>query len=144
MPGRPEIELPDGPIHWTELDDPARAFSGTATYRTGFACEAVGDRERVTLSFGEVGDIARVTVNGVDCGVAWTAPFRVDVTAAVREGANSLEVEVATPWRNRLIAEASAPTGEIFAPMTEVFQPTALPLPAGLAGPVVLELESPS
>jgi len=144
MPDRPEIELPNGPILWTELDDPARAFSGRATYRTEFASAAAGERERVTLSLGEVGDIARVTVNGIDCGVAWTAPFRVDVTAAVREGANALEVEVATPWRNRLIAEASAPTGDIFAPTTEVFQPTAMPLPAGLAGPVVLEFENPS
>lgn len=144
MPGRPEIELPDGPVLWTELDDRARAFSGTATYRTEFTCEAAGERERVTLALGDVGDIARVTVNGIDCGVAWTAPFRVDVTAAVCAGANSLEVEVATPWRNRLIAEALAPTGDIFAPTTEVFQPTATPLPAGLAGPVTLELERPS
>ena len=144
MPDRPEIELHDGPILWTELDDSARAFSGTATYRTAFACQAAGERGRVTLSLGDVGDVARVTVNGIDCGVAWTAPFRVDVTGAVREGANSLEVEVATPWRNRLIAETSAPSGDIFAPMTEVFQPTAMPLPAGLAGPVVLEMENRS
>ena len=86
MPDRPEIELPDGPLLWTDLDDGARAFSGTATYRTEFTCAAAGERERLTVSLGEVGDIARVTVNGVDCGVAWTAPFAVDVTAAVASG----------------------------------------------------------
>ena len=57
------------------------------------------------------------------------------MTRAAAAGANTLEVEVATPWRNRLIAEAAAPTGEVFAPMTEVFEPTAEPLPAGLGGP---------
>jgi hypothetical protein len=49
-----------------------------------------------------------------------------------------IQVEVATPWRNRLIAEAGRPSGEIFAPMTEVFEPSAEPLPAGLAGPVTV------
>ena len=37
MPDRPEIELPDGPILWTELDDAGPRFSGTATYRHEFA-----------------------------------------------------------------------------------------------------------
>jgi hypothetical protein len=50
---------------------------------------------------------------------------------------------VATPWRNRLIAEARRPSGEIFAPMTAVFEPTAEPLPAGLEGPVRLVTENP-
>jgi hypothetical protein len=142
MPDRPEIELQGGPVLWTDLDDQARAFSGTATYRTEFVHAAAGQNERVTLSLGEVGDIARVAVNGIDCGVAWTAPFRVDVTAATRVGVNSLEVVVATPWRNRLITESSAPTGDIFTPMTEVFEATAAPLPSGLAGPVVLVCEN--
>jgi hypothetical protein len=47
-----------------------------------------------------------------------------------------------TPWRNRLIAEASAPTGELFEPMTTVFEASAEPLDAGLAGPVVLRRAS--
>jgi hypothetical protein len=76
--------------------------------------------------------------------VAWTSPFRVDVTPAVRAGDNLVEIDVATPWRNRLIAESGAPTGEIFTLMTGVFEPTAEPLPAGLAGPVRLIVESPS
>ena len=88
-----------------------------------------------TLSLGEVGDIARVIRqrHRLRRGVDGSVPRRRDGSRA--GGANALEVEVATPWRNRLIAEASAPTGDIFAPMTEVFQPTAMPLPAGLAGP---------
>lgn len=138
FPGRPTIELPAGPVLWTELDDEARGFSGVATYRTEFGFEPSTDRRRAWLDLGRVRDIARVRVNGVECGVAWTAPFRVDVGSAVRAGSNVLEVEVATPWRNRLIAEASAPTGEISAPMTQVFEKDASPLPAGLAGPVRL------
>jgi hypothetical protein len=77
-------------------------------------------------------------VNGRDCGIAWTTPYRVDVTAAWRDGANDVEVDVAVPWRNRLIAEAERSTGEMFAPMTEVFTLAAVPRPGGLAGPVRL------
>ena len=70
--------------------------------------------------------------------MAWTPPFRVDVTSALCIGRNIMRVEVVTPWRNRLIAEADAPSGAVFAPMTAVFDPAAEPLPAGLAGPVTL------
>ncbi|MFB7883274.1 glycosyl hydrolase [Microbacterium sp. NPDC056057] len=141
LPGRPPVALPDGPRLWTDLDDEARAFSGTAVYRTRFTLTRQPDDRRITLDLGRVGDIARVVLNGIECGIAWTAPFHVDVTAAVKAGDNALEVEIANPWRNRLIAEASVPTGEIFAPMTEVFETDAAPLAAGLAGPVALLIE---
>ena len=93
------------------------------------------------LELGDVRDIARVVVNGADCGIAWTPPFRAEVTAALREGENLVEVHVTNPWRNRLIAEAAEPTGTMFRPMTEVFEAAAPPMPAGLAGPVNLVRE---
>jgi hypothetical protein len=139
LPGRPPLAMPDGPGLWTDLDDAARGFSGTGTYRLGFdLTTGPADDERLVLDLGVVRDLAHVVVNGRDCGVAWTEPFRVDVTAAVAAGPNVLEVEVVTPWRNRLIAEAGAPTGEVFEPMTRVFEASAEPLDAGLAGPVLL------
>ena len=130
------------PRLWTEFED-ARGFSGIGTYRLEIAMTAEQlEADRLLLDLGTVRDLARVTVNGADCGIAWTPPFRVDVTSALRPGGNIVEVEVATPWRNRLIAEAGAPSGRILAPMTAVFEPTADPLPAGLSGPVVLVAES--
>ena len=88
----------------------------------------------------EVGDIARVRVNGVDCGVLWTAPFRVDVTAALRPGRNVVELDVANAWMNRLIAEAATPTGELFEPTRGVYAPEATPQPSGVLGAARLEL----
>lgn len=143
LPGRPRIGPAPRPRLWTDLDADARGFSGIGTYRIAVPLTADQlDADRLVLDLGVVRDIAQVTVNGTDCGIAWTAPFRVDVTAALRAGDNVVEVEVATPWRNRLIAEAEAPTGAIFAPMTDVFEPTAEPLPAGLEGPVELFADS--
>ena len=96
------------------------------------------------LALGDVGDLARVRVNGVDCGIVWTAPWEIDVTAALRPGANTVEVEVANAWMNRLIAEAASPTGEIFAPVAGVYSADAPVHPSGLSGPVTLRLSAPA
>ncbi|GAB2845001.1 glycosyl hydrolase [Microbacterium insulae] len=143
LPGREEIVLPR-PALWTELGGAARGFSGTGTYRTVFEHRVPLDGARAWVDLGGVHDIARVVVNDVDCGVAWTAPFRVDVANALRAGTNTIEVMVATPWRNRLIAEAVRPSGEVFPPMREVFEASAVELPAGLMGPVSLLVEKTS
>ncbi|MDN3496477.1 glycosyl hydrolase [Planococcus sp. APC 4015] len=129
------------PVRWTDAGAAGRGFSGTAIYRHEFVLDdAAANSRSVLLAADDVGDIARVVLNGHDCGVVWTAPFHIDVTSAVRPGANSLAIHVATPWRNRLIAETADPSGDVFDPMVGVFEPTASPLPAGLHGQVSLLL----
>jgi hypothetical protein len=54
------------------------------------------------LSVGEVRDIARVYVNGTDCGIAWTAPYEVDITRALKRGKNIVRIEVVNTWANAL------------------------------------------
>lgn len=137
LPGRePTITSPT-PALWTQLAL-AAGFSGTGYYLHRFESPKVDGAHRFELQLTDVRDIARVLVNGVDCGVAWTAPYRVDVTDALVSGPNVVEVQVTNTWRNRLIAEAAEPSGEISAPLTEVFKPDAAPMPAGLAGSVLL------
>lgn len=127
-----QFESSPEPEWWTARG--VSGFSGVAVYRHAFALDALPTGAEVALDLGDVRDIARVVVNGLDCGVVWTAPFVADVSTALRPGLNDLEVHVATPWRNRLIAEATEPSAAIFAPMTHVFEPTAEPIPAGLSG----------
>lgn len=127
------------PRLWTDASSSARTFSGTGTYRLDFQFGPERrNAQRFLLDLGGVRDIARVVLNGRDCGVAWTAPYEVDVSGALRQGTNRLEVEITNPWRNRLIAEAGNASGDIFEPMTSVFHSDAVPLPAGLSGPVTL------
>ena len=117
----------------------AAGFAGVGTYATEVELpDAAGGRRCCAL--GDVGDLARVRVNGIDCGIVWTAPWEVDVTAAVRPGTNTVEVEVANAWMNRLIAEAASPTGEIFGPVAGVYSADAPVQPSGLGGPVVLRI----
>ena len=48
----------------------------------------------------------RFYLNGQSCGVVWESPFRVEITDAVKPGANELVVEVANTWSNRLVGDA--------------------------------------
>jgi alpha-L-rhamnosidase len=140
LPGVGDIALPGGPRPWTELGPEGAAFSGTGSYATETELDAASAAGVVTLVVADVGDIARVTVNGVDCGVVWTQPFRVDVRGALRPGRNAVRIDVANAWMNRLIAEADRPTGELFAPVSGVYAPDAAPRASGLTGPVRWEL----
>jgi hypothetical protein len=139
LPGVGDWSLPLGPRPWTALGPEAAAFAGTGTYATEVDLPDLRGRS-VHLLVPDVGDVATVRVNGADCGVLWTEPFTLDVTASVRDGRNTLEIRVANAWMNRLIAEAGAPTGHIFGPVAGVYQPGAPMHRSGLTGPVRFRL----
>ncbi len=97
-------------IDWKDHADPRiRFYSGTASYSTTFTANAPSGAARVWLDLGVVKDLARVRLNGRDLGVLWTAPWRVEITAALREGENRLEVDVTNTWANRLIGDEHEP-----------------------------------
>ncbi|MBI4622591.1 MAG: hypothetical protein HY736_05125 [Verrucomicrobia bacterium] len=94
---------------WTQLAAPEYMyFPGTGKYRhslvlpDGWRSRA----QRVELDLGHLWAIGEVWVNGTSLGVVWTAPYRVDCTAALRDGPNELVVEVVGTWHNRLVGEA--------------------------------------
>ncbi|AUH39896.1 glycoside hydrolase [Streptomyces sp. CMB-StM0423] len=83
---------------WTELD---AAHSGSAEYGRGFrlGAEELG-RRRWLLDLGDVRDVAEVTVNGQELPRRLWAPYHVDVTDALRAGANELAVRVTNTGAN--------------------------------------------
>ena len=84
---------------------------------------------------GKVCNLATVRVNGVDCGTIWTAPYRTNITAALKEGTNELEIEVTNTWANALKGadEGKAPFSGIWTNAKYRRQEKTL-LPAGLLG----------
>ena len=54
-------------------------------------------------------DIASIKVNGVDLGVTWYPPYIVDVSKAIRNGTNQIEITVTNNWANRLIGDEKEP-----------------------------------
>ncbi len=139
--GAPARVAFDRLVSWTERPEPGvKAYSGRATYRREFQAAAPPPGTRLLLDLGDLQDVglARVTVNGRDCGIAWTPPFRVDITDAVRTGPNTLAVEVANSWRNRLVADRLLPVEQRLTRTNIRARPDWTPLAAGLLGPVTL------
>ena len=78
-------------------------------------------------------------LNGRDLGVLWTKPFQVDVTDALKAGANTLEIDVVNLWPNRLTGDTFLEKDKRFTrtDMNKYTQSSQL-LPSGLLGPVQL------
>jgi hypothetical protein len=107
--GGPEQVAFDALQDWTTRPEPGiRYYSGIATYRRMLNLARV-PRGRTFLDLGVVHDLARVRLNGKDLGVVWCAPWRVEVTGALKAGANRVEIEVANRWANRMIGDKRPP-----------------------------------
>lgn len=127
---------------WTSRpEEGIKHYSGIAMYRQTFDLPDSAVNERLYLDLGTIHNMASVRLNGKDVGVAWCAPWRVDITSAVKPEGNRLEISVANLWRNRLIGDAGLPPIQRLTTsnLEGVFKPD-LPLsPSGLLGPVTLK-----
>jgi hypothetical protein len=126
----------------TDSTDPRiRFFSGTSVYRTRFALPAgVKPGAGLKLDLGRVGDVAEVIVNGKPAGIAWKAPFEVDVGKLVSAGTNTVEVRVANLWVNRLVGDAQPGAARVTFTAAPTYKADAPLRPSGLIGPVTLEM----
>jgi hypothetical protein len=110
--GAPPSVTLDKLISWTDhTNNGVRYFSGTATYEKEMEIPAdrlSPDRE-LWLDLGDVKNFAEVFLNGQDLGVLWKPPFRVNLTAAAKKGANKLVVKVTNLWPNRIIGDEQLP-----------------------------------
>jgi hypothetical protein len=144
--GAPESVTLTNLISWSDsAEDGVKYFSGTATYTTTFDFPNSTlniQNSKFILSLGDVRVMARVKLNGQDCGVAWKPPFQVEITRAVRSGTNSLEIQVANLWPNRMIGDAALPENQRFTWSSwEPFTNNTPLLKSGLIGPVRIEVE---
>ena len=82
-------------------------------------------------------NLAEVSVNGKPLGIVWKAPFRVDVTASLKPGANAVVVKVTNLWVNRLIGDQQPDAARKYTYTAQQFYQQNSPLlPSGLLGPV--------
>jgi len=141
---QPERSAPESAVFetlasYTESEDPGiKYFSGKAVYSNTFALESIPEG-KVAIDLGDVKEMARVTVNGKDCGIVWKKPFCIEVTDAVQAGENKLEITVTNTWINRLIGDEQPGADRITYTSYKFFLPESNLFPAGLLGPVVVE-----
>ncbi|QHS57513.1 glycoside hydrolase family 2 [Mucilaginibacter sp. 14171R-50] len=130
--------LSDWSVH---PNDSIRYYSGTAFYNNTFTLTAIKKGQKVFLNLGVAKAIAKVKVNGLTVGGAWTAPYKVDVTAAVKSGENKLEIKVVNTWVNRLIGDSKLPASARKTWLSnQRFHPTDKLESSGLLGPVRIEV----
>ena len=118
-----------------------RYFSGIGTYTKTINAKPGWFRKRakIWLDLGEVKNLAEVIVNGKSQGVVWHTPFRVDVTAALKPGANEFSIKVINAWVNRLIGDQQVGVTELIT-FTDVkpYKADSPLLDSGLLGPVCI------
>jgi hypothetical protein len=99
-------------------------FSGTFTYSGEFSFSpadvaAPGSITAIELDLGDVGEMARLSINGNDAGVKMWKPYRFSVRQFLRDGHNTIKCDVTNSLANEY-NHAS--------------------IPSGLMGPVILQV----
>lgn len=102
---------------WSESSNELiKCYSGTATYQKEFnISDATFNKLKenkgsmVGLDLGKVEVMARIKLNGEDCGIVWKPPYRVDISKEIKTGTNKLEIEVVNTWVNRMIGDEQLP-----------------------------------
>lgn len=142
-------------MDWTDRpEEGIKYYSGKAVYKKIFdlATSSEGDgkamntTERLFLDLGTINNVAEVRLNGVKLGVLWCAPWRVEITGAVKPRENVLEVDVINLWANRVIGDLNLPAEKRFTKTHDSFRFDFLKgktplIKSGLLGPVKIYLE---
>lgn len=138
-------------MDWTQhSDEGIKYYSGTAVYNKTFNVDFESHSGKpYFLQLGSVKDvgIAEVKINGIDKGVLWTTPFRVEITKELQKGENSLEIKVVNSWYNRVAGDQTFPGKKQYTStnidLKHDFRGRAIkeiPLePSGLMGPVTIK-----
>jgi Glycosyl hydrolases family 2, sugar binding domain. len=102
-PFMPKSQTLDRLSSWTTLpDENASYFSGTGEYSTTFLLTKK-DAADYVIDLGDVRESARLWVNGKDAGILWHVPFKGNIGKYLKEGNNTLKIEVANLMANRII-----------------------------------------
>lgn len=114
-------------------------FSGTATYTKTIHAQDDWFKpgRHFLLDLGDVKELADVKINGKSIGIVWKAPYRIDVTDAIRRGDNKLSISVTNLWVNRLIGDQQPGSTEKYTFTTfHPYRADSPLVPSGLLGPV--------
>ncbi|MFN8254437.1 MAG: glycosyl hydrolase [Bacteroidales bacterium] len=128
-------------IDWsTSSNSGIKYYSGTAKYQTSIDLTAQQAEGITYIDLGNVQVIAKVKINGKELGTVWKSPYLIETTDILKPGSNTIEIEVANLWINRLIGDEWLHEGEKFTWTTyRPYKKTDKLYPSGLIGPVFIK-----
>jgi hypothetical protein len=115
--GGPESYRFEKLISWIDMDHKGiKYYSGKASYFRDFivAEEALLEEVEAYVIFGDIQEMARVYVNGNDCGIVWIPPYKARITPYLQAGTNHIRIEVINTWNNRIVGDIKNPDKEPF------------------------------
>jgi hypothetical protein len=136
---------------WTQhTDEGIKYYSGAAVYNKTFKLDFEPQKDKqYFLQLGSVLDVgvAEVKINGVDKGVVWTSPFRVEISKEMQKGENTLEIKVVNSWYNRVLGDQKYPDQKQYTQTNIILDSKdrrrrykeITAEPSGLLGPVTIE-----
>ncbi len=132
---------------WTKApDEKAKVFAGTARYSLTFNLPHNAGADDYILDLGDVRESARIKINGKKAAVLFALPMRARVGQYLKEGVNSIEIEVTNLSANRIrdleirkVNWKIMHDANIVTPAYKSFDGSKWPIQlSGLLGPVTL------
>jgi hypothetical protein len=124
-------------MSWTDHPDAdIKYYSGSVTYSKRFQISNL--KSPIHLDLGSVHAIAKVRLNGKEIATLWKEPYTTDITPALKQGSNTLEIVIINSWHNRLVGDRQAGASSGTFTTTNQFNAQTPLQSAGLLGPVRL------
>jgi hypothetical protein len=101
-PQRPATKKMTGIQPWTAFTDDSttQSFSGTGVYTTTFTIK--NKAADYILQLEKLYESARVIINGKEAGLIWSLPYELKVGEFLKEGNNTISIEVRNLMANRI------------------------------------------
>ena len=90
------------PQTWETLSDSARVMMGTGIYTTTITLNKSQADKQWQIDLGDVRESARVYINDTYIGCAWAVPYILGCGKALRQGENTIRIEVTNLPANRI------------------------------------------
>jgi len=115
--GGPESYQLEKLTSWSDIDNEGiKYYSGSASYSRDFSVdkETLSTGTEAFVAFENIQEMARVIVNGNDCGIVWTPPYKTNITPHLKAGTNTITVQVINTWNNRIVGDLIKPDQKPF------------------------------
>lgn len=102
QPNVPALQQMDTIQPWTDQGDPqADDFSGQAVYSSEFDFVKTEGKQYL-LTFEKVHESAKIWINEEYAGAVWSIPYQLDITEHLKDGKNTIKIEVANLMANSI------------------------------------------